>query len=70
MSRCSRWRPRTARRRVTTTAAEAAASLIAIGVAVLLGIAFGVFRYIRGGGSGGGGGGGRGRGSEPLEVEE
>ena len=42
--------------------------LIAIGVAVLLGIAFGVFRYVRGGG--GGGGGGRGRGSEPLEVEE
>jgi peptide/nickel transport system substrate-binding protein len=44
--------------------------LIAIGAAVLLGIAFSVFRYIRGGGSGGGGGGGRGRGSEPLEVEE
>jgi peptide/nickel transport system substrate-binding protein len=42
--------------------------LIAIGVAVLLGIAFGVFRYIRRGG--GGGGGGRGRGGEPLEVEE
>ena len=42
-------------------------ALIAIGVAILLGIAFGVFRYIRGGG---GGGGGRGRGSEPLEVEE
>ena len=39
--------------------------LIAIGVAVLLGIAYGVFRYVRGGG----GGGGR-RGSEPLEVEE
>ena len=42
--------------------------LIAIGVAVLLGIAYGVFRYVRGGGGGGGGGGGRG--SEPLEVEE
>jgi peptide/nickel transport system substrate-binding protein len=44
--------------------------LIAIGVAILLGIAFGVFRYIRGGGAGGGGGGGGRRGSEPLEVEE
>ncbi len=44
--------------------------LIAIGVAVLLGIAYGVFRYVRGGGGGGGGGGGRGRGGEPLEVEE
>jgi peptide/nickel transport system substrate-binding protein len=44
--------------------------LIAFGAAVLLGIAFGVFRYVRGGGGSGGGGGGRGRGGEPLEVEE